>query len=382
MLAMRAAKSQLPLALGWFAQSQSGAAPARLSEDQQQWRVRAALRAGDWTAVRSDIEAMNTTLRAEPAWIYWYARALAAQGERERAQQLYAQIADGAHFYGVLAKEEMGESLRIPLRTESISADELGAAAANPGLQRAIALFANDMYLDGVREWNWSIRKMNDRQLLAAAEAAQSAHLWDRAINTADRTVSTHDYSLRYLAPYRELFAAYAREQGLEEGWVLGLVRQESRFIAHARSGAGAQGLMQVMPATAKWIAKRIGMSGYRSNMVAEVDTNIALGTGYLRYVLDELDGSQVLAAAAYNAGPGRARRWKADRPLEGAIYAETIPFNETRDYVKKVMTNAEYYAALYGGDRRGLKARLGTIAPREGGEGYAATITGQATVQ
>jgi soluble lytic murein transglycosylase len=382
MLATRAARSQLPLALAWFEKSQSGPAPAPLSDDQQQWRVRAALRAGDWTAVRTSIDAMNATLRAQSAWIYWYARALAARGDQKQAQQLYTQIAGDPDFYGLLAQGELGESLRIPPRTESITADELAAAHADPGLQRATALFQNDMYLEGVREWNWSIRGMSDRQLLAAAELAQSERLWERAINTADRTVSLHDYSLRYIAPYRELFATYAHEQGLEENWVLGLVRQESRFIAHARSGAGAQGLMQVMPRTAKWIAKRMGLQTYRPSKVAEVDTNIALGTGYLRYVLDELDGSQVLAAAAYNAGPGRARRWKADQPLEGAIYIETIPFTETRRYVKKVMANAEYYAALLGGKPRGLKQRLGTIASRQGGEGYAATITGQATVQ
>ena len=223
---------------------------------------------------------------------------------------------------------------------------------------------------------------MDDRQLLAAAELARRNQLWDRAINTADRTVALHDYSLRYLSPYRGQFADRSREQGLEEPWVLGLVRQESRFITDARSAVGAQGLMQVMPATGKWVAKRMGMTSYRPAHVAEVDTNIALGTGYLRYVLDQLEASPVLAAAAYNAGPGRARRWKADIPLEGAIYAESIPFSETRDYVKKVMTNTVYYAALHGGEARSLRDRLGVIPPRQGGESYAPTITGEAAVQ
>ena len=162
---------------------------------------------------------------------------------------------------------------------------------------------------------------------------------------------------------------------------MLGLVRQESRFIVNARSSAGASGLMQLMPATARWVAKKLGMRDFTPAQVNEVEVNIALGTSYLRYVLDELEGSPVLAAAAYNAGPGRARRWKADRPLEGAIYAESIPFNETRDYVKKVMSNTMYYAAIYGGDTRPLKSRLGTIPSRHAGEGYAPTITGQATV-
>jgi soluble lytic murein transglycosylase len=235
--------------------------------------------------------------------------------------------------------------------------------------------------LDAVREWNWARRGMDDRELLVAAEFARMNELWDRAINSADRTVGMHDFQLRFLAPYRGAFGEQARAQGLEEYWVLGLVRQESRFIVNARSSAGASGLMQLMPATARWVAKKLGMRDFTPAQVNEVEVNIALGTSYLRYVLDELEGSPVLAAAAYNAGPGRARRWKADRPLEGAIYAESIPFNETRDYVKKVMSNTVYYAAIYGGDTRPLKSRLGTIPSRHAGEGYAPTITGQATV-
>jgi soluble lytic murein transglycosylase len=123
-------------------------------------------------------------------------------------------------------------------------------------------------------------------------------------------------------------------------------------------------------------------MKDYAPSRVTDVDVNVTLGTTYLKYVFDELDGSPVLAAAAYNAGPGRARKWKADRPLEGAIYTETIPFSETRDYVKKVLSNTMYYAALYGGEPKSLKARLGTIPSRRNGEGYAATITGEATVE
>jgi soluble lytic murein transglycosylase len=126
-------------------------------------------------------------------------------------------------------------------------------------------------------------------------------------------------------------------------------------------------GLMQLMPATARWVARRIGMQ-YQREQVIEVPTNIALGTSYLKHVLDDL-GHPVLAAAAYNAGPGRARRWRDARPLEGAVYAETIPFNETRDYVKKVMANTMYYSQLIGGKLVALKERLGEIPARRAGE-------------
>jgi len=156
-----------------------------------------------------------------------------------------------------------------------------------------------------------------------------------------------------------------ARQSQLDEAWVYGLMRQESRFQTEIRSSAGAMGLMQLMPATARWVAKRIGMSDFQQSRVTDVDVNIRLGTYYLRYVYDLLDESPVLASAAYNAGPGRARQWRAGIPMEGAIYAETIPLTETRDYVKKVLVNATYYAAQLKSQMRSLKDRLGVIAPR-----------------
>ena len=222
--------------------------------------------------------------------------------------------------------------------------------------------------MEALREWAWAIRGMDDTQLLAAAELARRAGIFDRAINTADRTAHQHNYKLRFLAPFRDVFNEQARNSGLEEAWVLGLVRQESRFIASARSSAGARGLMQLMPATARWVAKRQGLRNFNLERVLDVPMNVALGTGYLKVVLEDL-GHPVLASAAYNAGPGRARRWRDTRPLEGAIYAETIPFNETRDYVKKVMSNTMYYSQLIGGKLVPLKERLGLIAAKTAGE-------------
>ena len=201
-------------------------------------------------------------------------------------------------------------------------------------------------------------------RLITAAEVARRHELYDRAINTADRTESLHDFSLRYLAPFREVLRVRSTQMGLDEAWVYGLIRQESRFIVDARSRVGASGLMQLMPATAKWVAGKMGLRNIAD--VTEVDTNVSLGTYYLRHVLDTLDSQPVLASAAYNAGPGRARAWRPDFPLEGAIYAESIPFNETRDYVKKVMSNASYYAHSFSRELQSLKQRMGVIGPRQ----------------
>ena len=149
----------------------------------------------------------------------------------------------------------------------------------------------------------------------------------------------------------------------------------------YAKSSVGAGGLMQVMPATAKWIAKKLGWSTYNDGMLHDIDTNVNLGTYYMRYTLDTFDGQEAMATAAYNAGPGRARRWAADMPLEGAIYAETIPFSETRNYVKKVLANAHMYASRLGLPVTTLKKRLGTV-PARGASRVAEAETVKTTIR
>ncbi|MGE5467169.1 MAG: transglycosylase SLT domain-containing protein, partial [Ignavibacteria bacterium] len=367
-LAWQAALRHQPEALSWYERA-AQAAPLQLSDEQLAWKVRAALRARDWSAVRRSIEQMPPLLAADPAWIYWNGRALAALGKREEANALYAKIGGRPNFYGNLADEELGRMLAVPAKAPAPTAEELEQASANPGLRRALALMRFDIRIEGVREWNWTVRGMDDRQLLAAAEFARRMDVYDRAISTADRTLAQHDYGLRYLAPFREYVDPKARELALDSGWVYGLMRQESRFVSTARSGVGAKGLMQLMPATAKWVARKIGFAGFHISRVSEMDTNVTLGTHYLKMVLESLDNHPVLASAAYNAGPSRARKWRADQPLEGAIYAETIPFNETRDYVKKVMSNSVYYAALFDQKPQSLKARLGIVRAKGSGD-------------
>ncbi len=359
-VALHGARRHLPDARDCYART--GSAP--LSDEGFQWRARAALRELDWGGVRDAIQAMPAELAARPEWIYWLGRAYKAGGQTTEADALFARIAGQANFYGNLADEELGRSVVAPPRARAPSAEELREAKDNPGLRRALAFLRLDLRTEGVREWNWALRGMNDRQLLAAAELARRNQIWDRAINTAERTRDEHDYTLRFLAPYDGQVRAAARNQTLDDAWVYGLMRQESRFVTNARSSAGASGLMQLMPATAKWVAKKIGLRNYHPGRVNDTETNLLLGTSYMRLVMENLDNHPVLASTAYNAGPGRAKRWRPEQPLEGAIYAETIPFSETRDYVKKVMSNAVYYSTLFNGKPDSLKARLGTIQP------------------
>jgi len=363
-VAFEGARMHKEQASRWYAR----AAETRLDDEQLAWKARVALRRGQWQAVRDAIDRMSAQARQDPAWTYWYGRALAAQGEDGGARAYYLKISGQADFYGMLANEELGYVATLPETAYVPSEDAVAEAAREPGLARAIALIKLGIRTEGVREWLFTIRGYSDSRLLAAAELARREQLYDRAINTADRTQELHNFALRYPIPFSDVFSQYAKTQGLDEAWVLGLVRQESRFIVDARSGAGAAGLMQLMPRTARYVARKIGLRDFVPHRVTEVHTNVTLGTGYLRMVLDQV-GSPVLASAAYNAGPGRARRWRDVRPLEGAIYVESIPFNETRDYVKKVMANSVFYAALLEQRLTPLKARLGVIAARTDGE-------------
>ena len=377
MLAMNGALRHVPEALDWFGEAREAA----ITDEQLAWRARIALRTEKWAEVRSSIERMSPLAKNDPAWIYWYGRAERELGSPLEAEGYFERIAGEHHFYGRLAAEELGVSLRIPSRAPLPTEEEIAEVAAIPGLKRALALYRLDMRTEATREWLWTIRGMDDRRLLAAAELARRNEAWDRAISTADRTVLAHNFSVRYLAPYREVLAEMARSRDLDEPWVLGLVRQESRFITVAKSSAGATGLMQVMRPTAKWVAQRMRMKNFSWARLSDPEFNAALGTYYLKHVLNQADGSPVLAAAAYNAGPTRARLWRGTAPVEGAIFIETIPFGETRDYVKKVMANTVYYAAVLGTPPTPLKTRLGTVAPRQSAAGVVA-IQGERVVQ
>ena len=351
-IAKRAAQKSQDNALSYYQKGRLD----HMHEDHVVWALRAALRAGQWAQVEAAIAALPPELRADAAWVYWHARAVLAQKPTEvaRAQAVASlqSIAGIRGFYEQLALEELGQRSVLPAKPVPPTLEEKEAARKNPGLQRALHAIALGLRSEGVREWNYSISLhtkggMDDRSLLAAAELACHAEVWDRCINTSERSKALIDMEQRFPMPFKAAVLARAQSIGLEPAYVYGLIRQESRFIMDARSVVGASGLMQVMPATAKWTAKKIGMGDFTPAKLTDRDTNIAIGTGYLKLVLDSFQGSMPLAAAAYNAGPSRARTWRGTSGapvLEAAIWAENIPFHETRDYVKKVLSNTTFY--------------------------------------
>ena len=353
------------------------------SDDLLAWHVRAALRqpareANRWALMQRAIEAMPVAEQRQESWVYWQARATLARAPagpegdaaRSSARSALVGVATPLSFYGQLAGEEIGEPWRLPTPAAALADPERQTVRKHPGLVRALLLIDLGLRSEGVREWNFTLRGMADRELLAAAELACERKVWDRCINTSERTRNEFDLAQRYPLVHRELITERARAAGLDPAVVFGLIRQESRFITDARSGVGASGLMQLMPATASWTAKKLGVP-WHGGLINDNSLNLQLGTAYLKRVLDDFGGSLAMAAAAYNAGPGRPRRWReSGAVMEPAAWAESIPFNETRDYVKKVLANSVTYSALLNGagtPPTPLRARLGApIGPRE----------------
>lgn len=362
LLAYAGALKHDPRASVWYRLSES----YEWRDDQRAWQARLALRAGDWSTVQRAIQQMSAGGRAERAWQYWQARAYQElRRSPTEASRLLAQLSVEDDYYGLLARERLGPVLASQEQSYRVNEADLERAQRNTALLRALRLYEFGLRTEAAREFSWSLRGADDRMLLAAAELASQAGWYDRAIYAADRTKSLHDRNLRYLSPYREVTKGYAEELGLDEAWVFGLIRQESRFVTGARSSVGAGGLMQLMPGTAQWVANRLKIR-YHAGVVNEVGTNVRLGTYYLRHILDKLGGNPVLATAGYNAGPNRARDWQLpDSTLEAAIYVESIPFGETRDYVKKVMANAVNYAQVFGQSPQALSQRMGVVAAR-----------------
>jgi len=363
-LAYFAARQLNPSANEWF--REAGDTP--LAAEAQAWRVRAALRALAWDDVLAGIDAMTDVQRQEAAWRYWRARALAARGRGDEANALLAALATETNFYGVLAAEALGQRFAVPPSTPlTPSESALAAFGERAEVRRVVKLAELDLRQESQREWQYIVRGLPDDALLLAADYARRVALYDRAINTAERTATRHDYALRYLAPFRTQFDTAAKANDVDVALLYGIARQESRFSPDIVSSAGAIGLMQLMPGTARWVAKQLNRNDFRPTLIGDTELNTQFGAYYFKYWLERLDRMPALAAAAYNAGPGRAQAWRPSTSLEGAIWVETIPFNETRDYVKKVLANAMVYAQAFNTNQQPLTARLGVVSPRNG---------------
>ena len=333
--------------------------------------ARQAIRFGAWDSVLRAINSMAVNQRQEDRWQYWLARASEQRGDKATAQTIYKRLAEaGDGYHNLLSRDHLGQRYTNSLAKELPTTSDQQRLNQDIHFRRAFSLRninAPASYTN--REWNWAVRqaylKHDDGLLLAAAQRATDMGWYDRAIYAAERTEKKHNYAYRYATPHQAMVVSHSRNAGIDPAWAYGLMRQESRFVTAARSHVGAGGLMQIMPNTAKLVARQMGET-YNPAALSDANTNIRYGTYYLSMIQNQLASNPVLATAGYNAGPNRAKRWQPEaQNLAADQYTESIPLNETRDYVKNVMTNAVHYGILLGQGSQVIESRMPVIPLR-----------------
>ena len=331
-------------------------------------RTTAALMREDWPQVLRWIEAMPEKEREQLRWRYWLARALDASGDRVAAHALYRDIANERDYYGFLSADRVGVDYHLTHAETPASQQSIQRIARLDAVRRADELFKLERWTDARREWQSATRDMTPEQLQAAAKLAEQRGWHDRAIFTLARTGYWDDLELRFPLEHEELVTENARLHGIDIAWVFAVMRQESAFMSNARSHAGAMGLMQLMPATARQVAKNVLKTPPpRRQDLFEPDTNIALGSAYLKQMKGRLGDSAVLATAAYNAGPHRVTRWLPEETLPADIWIELVPFKETRGYLKRVLAYTVIYEKRMGRQPKRLEQRLHPVPPTVG---------------
>jgi soluble lytic murein transglycosylase len=359
-----AAQAHHPRAAGWLAAVSAGGD----DESLRHWRVRAAIRHGTPASGLRAIAQLNESERQEGEWRYWRARLLEENGEKREAERLYGELARERSYYGFMAADRTGRPYALQHVAVEPTPEEIGALLANPGVAMARELFMIGDTVAARRQWSWTIRTLTPRELAVAAVLAQQWGWHDRAIFTVNRSDHLDDLELRFPVLYRDLVEQSAQQANIEPDWVYGVMRQESAFVTDARSSAGALGLMQLMPQTGRLTGRLIKLPVHSNEAILKVENNLRLGTSYLRQVLNGYQGNQVLATAAYNAGPARVKVWLPNDKLPADRWVDTIPFNETRQYVKNVLAFTTVYGHRLGTPTRRMTDRMPAVGLRDAG--------------
>jgi len=311
-----------------------------------QWRMADLLRDQNWPEIKTELESLPKSLQLKNQWIYWYGRSLVETGNITQGHQYLTKLANKRHYYGFLAASALNKNANLQDKPVRVSNEEKLNLLKNPAAKRAFEFFHIGRYHQARREWNFWLSQLNNREKLAASKIANEAEWFDRAIFTLSNVGYLDDVDLRFPLAFKDEITDSSDNQKINPAWTFAIARRESSFMADANSPAGAKGLMQVMPATAKQLHK----SRVTTKHLLNAKENIKLGTKYLKRLLDRHDGNQVLATAAYNAGPYRVKRWlKGLKPMPADIWIETIPYKETREYVKSVMAYQEIYQLKVG---------------------------------
>jgi peptidoglycan lytic transglycosylase len=361
-ISILAAQDQLPQALPWLAAVSADPGDETLLL----WRVKTALRTGQWEMAKRFIAGLSEEQQQDSRWRYWTARILEATGDGDKARAIYESLAQDRSYYGFLAADRIGAEYSMQHESVAASPEEVSAMLARPGIQMAQELYLIGQLLDARRQWSWATRNMNNRELAVAAVIARQWGWHDRAILTVARSDHQDDLELRFPVLYRDVIEANAARYGIDPSWVYGVVRQESAFVPDARSQSGALGLMQLMPSTGRHAGRKLNIPIRSSRALLNVENNLRLGVSYLKDVLGRNEGNEVLATASYNAGPNRVDSWIPEQAMDADIWVETIPFSETRDYVKNVMSYTTVYDYRLGSHPERLSHRMQSIVPDE----------------
>ena len=356
-------------AVDWFRNSLDN----DFSFEEAEYYAMAAIRFSRWDDVVEAISRMDADSQKSNQWQYWLARAYEQSNDtkkRNTAKKMYQNLAKSNEYYGLMAKDKIGQRFDASRlggsNLPNVSSADRARVMQNPHFARAFALYnadASRAYAN--REWNWAVKKARDSRdeklIIAAARQAYDMGWLDRAIYAIDNTDNVNSVAISHPMPHQSAVVRHSQSAGIDPAWAYGIMRQESRFVASARSNVGASGLMQVMPDTAKYIARNLGET-YSASRANSGDTNIRYGTWYMGDIFGKLNSQPVLATAGYNAGPNNAKRWQ---PSYGSLaadqYVESIAFPETRNYVKRVMENATIYSSLLGRDQP-ISQRMGTV--------------------
>lgn len=362
-----------PRALDWFSRAGSDLSgmPYAVSSPEQlkAWRARAELRAGHWYSLGKVIDSMNEASRREEVWTYWKGRSLSARGLHDLARMEYERLANRITFYGKLSSDALGRQYAFSHPPKEMpKASDIAQWGKNPSIRRAEVLYRMQLFREGHREWNWAMRGISPYGSIALAAYARQERLVHRMINTSMKSgTDLVVIEQRFPRPHAELIERVSSAQELPAAWVYGLIRQESRFIPAVSSSVGARGLMQLMPGTASWTARQLGIEHYdEGRNLTELEMNLVLGSAYLHMLYADSGESFILATAAYNAGPRRARIWRntLSDAMEAAVFIETIPYFETREYVKNVLANMQTYSMLTGKPIENFTNFLGKVTP------------------
>lgn len=339
-LGVRTAINHDPKALNQLSQI-----PAKYrNDDANVWMARMALRDGKWNQLHHAIDAMDRELAEKDIWQYWKARASAETGDKQQAEELFLQLSDNATFYGFLSADRLGKEYSV-LENHNKDWEDCSIDVEVVGpINRAMEWFKLGHDVKANKEWFWALKHMNKDGKLAAAALALSLDKPILAVRTVAKTKDWNQVGLRFPLMYKNLITEMSHQNNVNPAWVYGITRRESIFNTKAVSSARAVGLMQLLPSTARGVGKKLGLGRVRKNDLLTPKLNVKLGSAYLSGMLKNFNGSYVKATAGYNAGPSRSVKWTPNKTIDADQWVESIPFTETRKYVRAVMAYTTIY--------------------------------------